>query len=524
MLLKFLRKRKTMKRIIWALAILIIPAFVIWGAGSSGRKSGKGPNCAGKIFNKKISFEEYVDMWRVTRDNLTRSFGRNIPPEFIDQMTWNRIILLEAAKRENITAKDSEVAKMIAGFPVFQRDGLFDKKLYKSILGDAARGFEEKLRDDIHISKLREKVTSNISVTEEEVKDTYKRQSEKIKASYVSIPFADFEKDVSYEEPDLVKFYEENKEAFRRPERINVRYIEIPFSGFDKEVYVKEDAIKRYFEEHMADFKKPDSDEKPILDEAIKSQITERLGMERKASLAEELAYKVMDKVLDKKDLDEASRSFGLAGKETGFFSMQDEVPGIGWSYEFTKSGFELEPGQISNVLIKTEKGFYIIQLKEKRESYIPEFAETRDSVISVFTNNRSIGLAEKKAKELYLAITDRIKTGGAFEDIASEVQEEIKQTAFITRDGYISALGPAMGFVEVGMSLKTEEVSEPVKMLESWVIVRLDEYEGIDEIKFIEERKDFKETLLLRKKQGVFDKWFERLKKEADFVSYTLE
>ena len=102
MILRFLRKRKNMKRIMWALAILIIPAFVIWGAGSSGKSKRKGPDHAGKIFDKKISFEEYVDMWRVTRDNLTRSFGANIPLEFIDQMTWNRIILLEAAKREGI--------------------------------------------------------------------------------------------------------------------------------------------------------------------------------------------------------------------------------------------------------------------------------------------------------------------------------------------------------------------------------------------------------------------------------------
>ena len=52
MLLKFLRKKKNMKLIIWGLAILIIPAFVLWGAGAS-RNKGKGPNYAGKIFNRK---------------------------------------------------------------------------------------------------------------------------------------------------------------------------------------------------------------------------------------------------------------------------------------------------------------------------------------------------------------------------------------------------------------------------------------------------------------------------------------
>jgi len=58
MLLKFLRKRKNMKRIMWALAILIIPAFVIWGAGTSEKRKEKGPSYAGKVFARKVSFEE----------------------------------------------------------------------------------------------------------------------------------------------------------------------------------------------------------------------------------------------------------------------------------------------------------------------------------------------------------------------------------------------------------------------------------------------------------------------------------
>ena len=176
MLLKFFRKKKNMKRIIWGLAILIIPAFVIWGAGSSNKKGEKGPNYAGKVFGKKIPFDEYVNMWRVTRDNAIRSFGANIPVEFIDQLTWNRIILLKEAERENIAVKNDEVVERIMSFPIFQRNGSFDKKLYKSALKQNARGFEEKIRDDIRITKLREKATSGITITDIEVEDEYKSE------------------------------------------------------------------------------------------------------------------------------------------------------------------------------------------------------------------------------------------------------------------------------------------------------------------------------------------------------------
>jgi len=155
MALKFLRKRKNMKFIMWCLAIFIIPAFVIWGTGSSNKRDDGRPDYAGKIFNKKISYEEYASAFQVVRDYAIETFGKNIPLELIDQMAWNRIILLQAAKRQNIIVKDSEIAQKIASFPVFQRNGRFDRKTYKSIVGEYAKNFEEKIRSDLSIAKIK---------------------------------------------------------------------------------------------------------------------------------------------------------------------------------------------------------------------------------------------------------------------------------------------------------------------------------------------------------------------------------
>jgi len=455
-----------MKLIIWGLAILIIPAFVLWGAGAS-RNKGKGPNYAGKIFNRKVSFEEYLDMWRVTRDYIVKDMGDNIPPEFIDQMAWNRIILLDEAKRRDIDVKNAELAIRISSFPVFQKDGKFDKKLYKSLLGTAAKGFEERLRDDMRISRLREQIIDKISLTDEEVLEDYKKKNEKIKSSYISVPFSDFEKDVTYEEKDLTEFYEKNKGAFEKPEAVNVKYIE---------------------------------------------------------TLDEDLSYKVLDTTHHKKNLDKIAHSFELETKETGFFSMQEEVPSIGWSFEFTKRSFELEDNQISDTLIKAGEKFYVIQLKEKRSSYIPEFKDIKEDVITSYTKDISIKLSEKKATKLYLKITNKIKTGKRFNRIVKKTKLEIEQTPFIARNGYISGLGPASEFVEQCLSLEETDLTSPIKMQESWVIAKLDEYEGIDEDKFAEEKESLKETLLSTKKEIQFNIWFEGLKKEAKFVAYTLE
>jgi peptidyl-prolyl cis-trans isomerase D len=521
MLLKFFRKRKNMKLIMWGIAILIIPAFVIWGSGSSDKKKTEGPGYAGKIFGKKISYEQYADMWQVSRDYAVRAFGANVPPEMIDQLAWNRLLLLEEAEREKITADDRDVIKQITSFQAFQRNGVFDKKLYKSALGDSARGFEERIRDDIRISKLRDRVISEVSVTDEEVKEEYKKKHEKIKSSYILAPFKDFEKNVTYQEPDLIGFYGNNKTSFSKPETINVKYIDILFSGFNDKVSIGEDSIRKYFEEHLEDYKKPGSEEIPEFTDDIKNGISEKLSSDRKKSLAEELAYKVLDAALEKNNLNEPAREFNLQSGLTGFFSMQEAVPDIGWSYELAKTGFELGAGEISDTLIKTDKGFYIIQLAEKRKPYIPEFKEAREEIKEAYIKNKSAELAGHEAKKIHEIISGRLRSGENFQDICKELSIEIKQTDLITRDAYMPGLGMAANLVEACASLKPGEISSPIKMQDNWVTARLDEYQNIDETKFLEEKEEFSENFLEKKKQEAFDQWFEALKKQAGFVNH---
>ena len=470
MLLKFLRKRKNMRRIMWALAILIIPAFVIWGAGSFGKDKGNKPGYAGKLFGKKVSYDDYYDMWNVSRDYAVKSFGNNVPVEFIDQMAWSRIILIEEAERQNLRATDQEVVEKITSFPAFQRNGSFDKRLYKSMLQDTARPFEEKLRDDLLISKLKDKITSDIKVSDEDVKNEYKKKFEKIKSSYALIPFIDSEKDAQYDDSSLENFYKQNKQAFEKNEQINIKYIEILLSN----------------------------------------------------PSAEELSYKVLDQVNTKKNLEEPARANSLEIKETGFFSANEEIPNIGWSYDFTKRGFELQKNEISRMLVKTDKGLYIIQLKEKKDPYIPDYAKAKDIVKKEFIKEESIKLSQKKSEDIYLDITNGIKTNETFESAVKKYGLQVKQTDFITQDGYIPEIGPAKEFVDTASSIKIGSISKPLKTLQGWVILEPLEFKPIDEVKFMEEKDKFKENLLANKKEEEFNKYFQDLKTKAGFVSYT--
>ena len=64
--------------------------------------------------------------------------------------------------------------------------------------------------------------------------------------------------------------------------------------------------------------------------------------------------------------------------------------------------------------------------------------------------------------------------------------------------------------------------ISKPLKTLQGWVILEPIELKPIDELKFIEEKDNFKENLLANRKEEEFNKYFQDLQKKAGFVSYT--
>ena len=77
-MLRQLRKKKIAKRILWVLAALIVPAFVLWGAGSSTREKGRGLSYVGKIYGKKITFEKFGISYQNCYHQLLLSSGGDL--------------------------------------------------------------------------------------------------------------------------------------------------------------------------------------------------------------------------------------------------------------------------------------------------------------------------------------------------------------------------------------------------------------------------------------------------------------
>lgn len=193
-MLKLLRHKRVAKIVLWAILILILPAFVIWGTGSLGRSKEKGPTFVGLINNKKVTFDDFADSIMSMRAQILLNFfnQRQVMDallknsEFVGKMAWDRLIMLKEAKARHIRVTDSEVIAFIRTMPIFLRDGKFDERLYgyvlRNNLGLAPRSFEEMMRENITIQKLHELLTKDVKISDEEVLNQYKSDNKILEA------------------------------------------------------------------------------------------------------------------------------------------------------------------------------------------------------------------------------------------------------------------------------------------------------------------------------------------------------
>ncbi|HAJ57765.1 MAG TPA: hypothetical protein DCL35_08415 [Candidatus Omnitrophica bacterium] len=479
-MLKVLRNKKLQKRIFYVLAAIIIPAFVVWGSASVINK-GKTPDFAGVIFGKKVSFDEFqgaLHGWRIQMklqygdkaNEITRSFFNQA------QAAWDRLILLHEAKQRKIRVKDSQIVDMIAGFPFLQRDGRFDPQVYdlflKYSLGEQARTFEEKLRENIAMSRVFEEVTKPTVVSEDEIRREYEKQNMQTRVKYVFFPSAGYKDKIDLTDDEIKAYYDGHNEKFRVPPQVNAAYVPMEF---------KDDATE-----------------------------------EQKAQAGEKIKKLAAD--ARTKGFQEAIKNAGLKAQETGFFTFEEPIPGFGWMPQLSAVLFDLPQGATSKV-VELSRGVYLFNINEKKDAYLADFNEAKEKAKDGLLSERSKELAAKNASEFAGKVKEKPSD---LERIAASQGLEVKETPFFSREGYIPELGMAEALKNAAFKLsKGQTADEPIQLEQGFYVIKAIETVPVYEEKYKKEKEEFTELLLENKRNKAFGEFFEGLKQRAGLVNY---
>jgi len=376
-MLKFLRHKKTAKKVWIGLALIIIPAFALWGFGGA-FKSREENKPLGKVFGREVSALELRDAVSSVTTMAIMRFGDKFPEIEkylnLEDQAWQRLVLLDDAKRRAITISDQEVVDYVEKLPFFQYKGRFDNKTYNQTLQYVfrlkARDFEEQTRKNLMLSKLYEQITANLKIDDQEVEQLYEKENQEVSVYYIASLIADSAKTVKPKERELKDYFEKNKEQFRQPDPT------------DKE---KKKTI-------IPEFK------------AVKQRVKEAFINAEAPKKAEEKINKCAQELKSRKFKD-AAKKWGFKVKETPPFKFGGSIAGIGPAETFWTTAKSLKPEQTSQVL-KLADGFYILQVKsilprdeKKYQKEKPEMAQRMLNQKKDETFNKFVTELNKKAR-----------------------------------------------------------------------------------------------------------------------------
>ncbi|MBI3617677.1 MAG: peptidylprolyl isomerase [Candidatus Omnitrophica bacterium] len=522
-MLKLLRKKGVTKKILWVILVLIILSFGLFGTAYLITNK-KPVDYAGTIFGKKISAEEFSKAYQAVYVQALIRFGDKFSgiSRFLnlEAETWDRLILLREAAKRKIKASDEEVVHAIEQYAFFQRDGHFDPLLYNDILRYAfrvsARDFEEGIRDNLKFITLFQQITSPVAVTGKEVLESFRRENEKIQASYILVTPEQFEKDVSFNDEEAQNYYAQNKNEFIVPPTMSVEYIGLDFppppeghrSPLGESLTAQPEPKK---EETAPEAAKPATavDQAPTVTEEMKKP-------------AREKATAIFQDLLVNPDMQAAGEKHNVEVKSSGFFSMEQPDLALGWSYELLIKLFQMDKNAVNDPF-ETPQGMLIVKIKEKKDAYIPEQKDIAGKVAGALRKNKAKTVAREKA-EKYLKLVQDAFAMTELKDFAQTVKGlglEVHQTPVFGRGEYLPLVGISKEFQDAAFALTEQNNLSGVIATETgYSVVHLDSRVPADEKQFEEKKQSLSEKLLNERRTQTFNDFLSDLRLQAKVTS----
>jgi hypothetical protein len=346
-MLKILRNKKTAKKVWIFLAIIIIPAFALWGFGGASRNR-QDTGSVGKIFGHNISNEELRESLAAVRTSAFMQFGDKLPEieKYLDfpSQAWERLILLYEAKKQRIRASNKEVIAAIQNMPYFQNESGFSNKVYNETLRYIfrlqPRIYEEQVRQSLILAKFYNQITQNVKLDDREIREEYVKANEELSIDYIGSLFSDFAKGINPSEKEITEYFDKNKPMFKEPPTA------------DKPARIPELA-------------------------EVKDKVKDALIKETSEAAAETKINECAQN-LKNMEFNQAASACGLKINSTAFFKSSGLIEGLGSAKIFWENAKKLKDGQPSPVLYNAQ-GRYIIKLKSTKPIDETKFAKEKD-------------------------------------------------------------------------------------------------------------------------------------------------
>ena len=457
----------------WSLGLVCV-AFVLFyipdflrGSGADASSS----DTVARVEGRDITSGEFRRTYQAQLQAYRSAYGTNMSEQLLKQLGIDQQILqqmvderaaLAESDRLGISVSDEEVRQRIFSMPAFQDNGAFiGEQRYEQLLRMqrpplTPSEFEDNVRRGLAVEKLRASITDWLSVPDNELEREYRRRNDKVKLAVVSFTADSFRPQVAAADAEVASYFDAHKNDFKIPEKRKIRYLLIDIDAMRAKVAVPPADIEREYNNNLEQYSTPEQVRASHIllktegkdDAAVKAKAEELLKQARGGADFAELAKKNSE--------DEASAK---NGGDLDYFGKGRMVP------EFDAAVFAMQPGQISD-LVKTQYGYHIIRLVDKKPATTRPLAEVRQQLSDQLAYQR----AQAQAADLAQSLEKQIKSPSDLDKVGRAQGLVVQESGFFARDEPILGLGPAPEAASKAFDMKPNEVAGPLRASRGFV------------------------------------------------------
>jgi len=429
-----------------SMVVYLIPGLTGMGSSAPDTYAVIYPHWYSKIF----SSGDTVSMQKVQQ--VTRQQIMQRGPQYADnpmivkffesqvgQQLVQQEVLLQEASRLGIRADSDDVRHFLQTGPyaeTFFPNGTFiGKDAYTNLLAQhelSVADFEDSIKRGIIIQRLQQMITAGVTVSPQQVRDTYRKQNIKIKFDYAVISPDDILKTINPSDSDLEAFFKKNAARYATavPEQRKITYFAFtPNQVPGGTPQPTQQQIQAYYNEHISDYQVPEqAKSRHILikvapgadaktDAAAKAKAEDVLKQLKAGGSWTELAKKYSD--------DPGSKD---SGGELGFAQRGRMVP------EFDNAIFTQKIGDIE--IVKSQFGYHVVQVEDRQAAHTQPLSEVLPEIQAALIREATAQAQQNYAEQL---TSEAIKNG--IEKTAMAHHLEVVTTQPVQEDGVIAAL-----------------------------------------------------------------------------------
>ncbi len=585
--------RENTKTILWVVVVaFVVSIFAVWGMNQrSGGRPEQETSVIGSVDGIELSRQMFANTFQELYNNMKVQRGEdfrlsNTESYMLSEQAWEmmiqKAIIAREIERLGITVTDNELVSFLRRNPhptlrqmFTDEEGNFDYQAYLQALSNPDADWielERWGRSVLPEIKLETMLSSQVHVSEKQIRDSFQRQNTRIKVRYVKVPFPDEDPPYEPAEAEIRSMYEEKREEFKAPEKRAIRMIRIEKAPTDlDELDVRErmnelrgeilegldfaEAARQESDDQMTAQKGGNlgffgrgvmdslftetafalesgeisepvrttfgyhlirTEEKTVEEDEEKvraSHILMRVepGYDTIDSLRTLLAD-LRDTIIDKGIT--AADDFGLEVIEPEPFVQGSFIKDHGYLPRIVNFTFNTDVGKISGTM-ETEQYIYIVEVIQIiGESTMP-LEEVRPLLVEKIKMDRGENAALETAGELRA----RAVTGGDLEAAAHLFELEVTETPPFTIDSSIPGIGMGTGFAVAAYELQTGRIGPPVKVQNEWFIIEVIDRVPGEPSELASQRAAILQQLRQENVSRFLALWYEQLRKDAEIV-----